>query len=180
LFARPQRINALTDIVKIVASSDEVTALKADGTVLTWGENDLGQLGYGYSSKISKVPQKIDYDGRATDIGDRFLIAENGSIWRWGPELLVFGDLRQKRLFTSSSPSSLFSFVNAKHIYATRLGNQSPVGFYVDDNNCLHSWGNSGAGIRGDGTHERAKLLFNNTRAELREDENKSLCIKGE
>ena len=84
----------LTDIVMISAGKDEHTvALRADGTVWTWGENNNGQLGVGNITD-QKCPTQVlgpDSMGFLEDIvyvsaGEDFCCAikEDGSVWCWG------------------------------------------------------------------------------------------------
>src|SRR5690606_25264061 len=47
----PTKISALKDIVQIHAEETYALALKKDGTVWAWGENELGQLGKAGSTK---------------------------------------------------------------------------------------------------------------------------------
>ena len=71
---------------KVVSGINHTIALKADGTVWTWGYNHHGQLGDG-TTKSSYIPQKIGL----TDVidiaaGDHFSMAlkKDGSVWVWG------------------------------------------------------------------------------------------------
>lgn len=43
----PRQVAGIDDVVDIGCGSGAATALRADGTVWTWGENDFGQLGLG-------------------------------------------------------------------------------------------------------------------------------------
>lgn len=71
---------------KVVSGLNHTVALKADGTVWTWGYNHHGQLGNG-TVQSSYIPEKINL----TDVidvaaGDYFSMAlkKDGSIWAWG------------------------------------------------------------------------------------------------
>lgn len=44
---KPQRVSDLTDIVSISANGDSAYAVRSDGTVWAWGENEYGELGDG-------------------------------------------------------------------------------------------------------------------------------------
>ena len=45
---------------QVAAGTDFTVALKADGTVWTWGNNEYGQLGNGVSNGTVVYPEKID------------------------------------------------------------------------------------------------------------------------
>jgi alpha-tubulin suppressor-like RCC1 family protein len=64
-------------------------AIKDNGTLWSWGYNDYGQLGLGYSYPIPiTIPNQIGSDSDWSDIsaGDRHSLARksNGTIWGWG------------------------------------------------------------------------------------------------
>ncbi|HEX2946057.1 MAG TPA: S-layer homology domain-containing protein [Clostridia bacterium] len=71
--------------VKSVALSTHTLALKADGTVYGWGDNNLGQCGTAAGKYILK-PLKITGGARdiaATD-GESYILKTDGSIWGCG------------------------------------------------------------------------------------------------
>jgi alpha-tubulin suppressor-like RCC1 family protein len=73
---------------QVAAGGWHTLALKADGTLWAWGENDFGQLGLGVTGGTHRVPQQV---GTASDwktiAGGRehsFAIKNDGSLWAWG------------------------------------------------------------------------------------------------
>lgn len=46
-FRTPYEVDGAEDVVAVASSGHHVLALRADGTVLAWGENRRGQLGDG-------------------------------------------------------------------------------------------------------------------------------------
>ena len=54
----PEKIDSLSNIIKIAAAGQTAVALKTDGTVWTWGRNDNGQLGNG-TTVSSNVPVQV-------------------------------------------------------------------------------------------------------------------------
>ena len=82
----------LSGVIAISAGALHSVALKADGTVWTWGNNDFGQLGYGVVGGVHYRAQMV---GTLTGIssvaagGSRtFAVktdgAASGSVWAWG------------------------------------------------------------------------------------------------
>lgn len=62
-------------------------ALKTDGTLWSWGDGRLGQLGLGsYSSQSTPVQVGTDTDWAQVSVGNNFTIAlkTDGSLWGWG------------------------------------------------------------------------------------------------
>jgi alpha-tubulin suppressor-like RCC1 family protein len=73
--------------IQVAAGGNFGVALQADGTVWTWGVNDVGQLGDG--TFISRpVPQKIPNLSGITQIsaglGHVLALAADGAVWAWG------------------------------------------------------------------------------------------------
>jgi alpha-tubulin suppressor-like RCC1 family protein len=54
----PKKIESLTNIVKIAAAGQFAMALRKDGTVWTWGRNNVGELGIG-TTENSNVPVQV-------------------------------------------------------------------------------------------------------------------------
>ena len=88
-FASFQQITTAEDWVKVSASYFFTLALKADGTIWAWGQNDLYQLGNPPATAQQLFPIQV---GTASDWADiasgtsdtAFAIKSNGTIWGWG------------------------------------------------------------------------------------------------
>ena len=85
---RAAPVTGLSDVVAIAAGGDLSIALRADGTVWTWGDNRLGQLGIGSTDFQRDVPMKVDGLPTITAIaaggGFGLALATNGELWAWG------------------------------------------------------------------------------------------------
>jgi YD repeat-containing protein len=88
----PVQVVGLTNVVKIAAGGYFSLALRSDGTVWAWGENNTGQLGDG-STINSPVPVQVSGLSRVTNIsaGDESSLATRLSgirgvttVWAWG------------------------------------------------------------------------------------------------
>lgn len=55
----PGQVGSLSDVNAIAAGASHTVALKADGTVWTWGENSNGQLGNNTTEDSSLPVQAI-------------------------------------------------------------------------------------------------------------------------
>jgi regulator of chromosome condensation (RCC1) repeat-containing protein len=85
--AIPARVVGLSSIVDIADGFS--AALKADGTVWTWGLNDQGQLGQGTITPDppygTSVPgQVVDLDSVVAVDRGSFAIKSDGTVWTWG------------------------------------------------------------------------------------------------
>ena len=88
----PNGIDKLTDIINVSSGQNFMVALKKDGRVVAWGDNQYGQLGNGNNDNKSIPVYVTDSEGNElTDIikvscGSWHTIAlkKDGSVWAWG------------------------------------------------------------------------------------------------
>ncbi|HIS03264.1 MAG TPA: hypothetical protein IAA75_05075 [Candidatus Pullichristensenella avicola] len=79
-------VRVMDGAVQIAAGRDFSVALKADGTVWTWGRNDMGQLGLGHTD-TQTLPAQVELENVAEiAAGESFVLArlKDGSIYAWG------------------------------------------------------------------------------------------------
>lgn len=77
----------LGNVVAVAAGSRHSVALRADGTVWTWGVNEYGQLGLGDLESRSSATRVDGLDGVvAVAAGDLHTLAlrADGTVWAWG------------------------------------------------------------------------------------------------
>jgi len=83
----PKKVNGDTDWVAVSAGAFHCIALKADGTIWSWGNNDSSQLGLGNNTS-QNIPQKIgndnDWVGISTSAYSSYAVKANGTVWSWG------------------------------------------------------------------------------------------------
>jgi alpha-tubulin suppressor-like RCC1 family protein len=86
----PASVSGLTGITAVVGGYYFELALKSDGTVWTWGENQVGQLGNGTITTANDVPAQISSLTGITAISageDSFhsiALKNDGTLWGWG------------------------------------------------------------------------------------------------
>ena len=85
----PTQVGTATNWDKISAGRNFNLALKSDGTLWSWGQNDFGQLGNGFSfGNFNDVPTQrgTDTDWASIAAGELHSIAlkTNGTRWAWG------------------------------------------------------------------------------------------------
>jgi len=81
------QVSGLSGVTAIGAGNFSVAALKSDGTVWTWGDNSLGQLGNGTTTN-SSVPVQVkgltNVKVIASGIGHVAAIKSDNTVWSWG------------------------------------------------------------------------------------------------
>ena len=83
-----QPLAVMEDVVSASAGADFTVALKADGTLWTWGGNDEGQLGTGTTEGYATPVQVLD-QVTAVVAGDYHVAAlrTDGTLWMWGSNI---------------------------------------------------------------------------------------------
>lgn len=83
-----QPLAVMEDVVSASAGADFTVALKADGTLWTWGGNDEGQLGTG-TTEGSTTPVQVLDQVTAVVAGDYHVAAlrTDGTLWMWGSNI---------------------------------------------------------------------------------------------
>lgn len=83
-----QPLAVMEDVVSASAGADFTVALKADGTLWTWGGNDEGQLGTG-TTEGSATPVQVLDQVTAVVAGDYHVAAlrTDGTLWMWGSNI---------------------------------------------------------------------------------------------
>lgn len=115
-------------------------ALKSDGTVWAWGNNDRGQLGDGTKRKRNFPAQVKELD-EVIAIAPRQALRSDGTVWCWGynREGQCGDGTNSPRL----TPVQVKDLYGVKAIYA---------GTAVRDDGTVWTWGHNNYGQLGDGT----------------------------
>ena len=83
----PTTVATLRNVTAIATGYGHTLALLPDGTVWTWGKNDVGQLGDG-TTVARATPIRVPGLGNIVSIGAgpyaSFAINANGTVWAWG------------------------------------------------------------------------------------------------
>ena len=85
--AAPVQIGSDTNWTHIAIGAAHSLALKNDGSLWAWGQNDRGQLGDGTkSNKLAVTQIGSDHDWSAISAGHftSFALKNDGSLWGWG------------------------------------------------------------------------------------------------
>jgi alpha-tubulin suppressor-like RCC1 family protein len=141
-------INA-TGIIAIAAGGSHTLALKSDGTLLSWGSDNAGQLGNGtVSGKKASPVSVVNASGIiAISAGDTHSLAlkSDGTLLSWGND--SFGQLGNGAVI--GNQVSPVSVVNASGIIAISAGGIHSLALKSDST--VFSWGNDSSGQLGNG-----------------------------
>ena len=132
----------------VVAGGNHSLAIKQDGTIWAWGENQYGQIGDGSSGNRKLSPVKI---GAATNwksiaAGRTFSLAikTDGTLWSWGDNF--YGQLGHG-ISPAFTPKQVGTDTDWK--FVTAGGNHVVA---IKNDNSLWAWGSNMEGQLGDGT----------------------------
>ena len=138
-----QPLAVMEDVVSASAGADFTVALKADGTLWTWGGNDEGQLGTG-TTEGSATPVQVLDQVTAVVAGDFHVAAirTDGTLWTWGDNL--FGQLGDGTQDSRPTPQQILTDVSA-----VNLGGYHAAAIRTDGT--LWMWGSNIDGQLGTG-----------------------------
>ena len=138
-----QPLAVMEDVVSASAGADFTVALKADGTLWTWGGNDEGQLGTG-TTEGSATPVQVLDQVTAVVAGDYHVAAirTDNTLWTWGDNL--FGQLGDGTQDSRPTPQQILTDVSA-----VNLGGYHAAAIRTDGT--LWMWGSNIDGQLGTG-----------------------------
>ena len=136
-------------LAMVAAGYYHTLALKSDGTVWAWGDNEYGQLGDGTTTERS-APVHVQLLSGITGIagGGRHTVAlkNDGTVWAWGYN--GSGQLGDGSNTDSSTPIPVLSLSG---IAAIAAGDSHTVALKNDGT--VWAWGYNGSGQLGDGSN---------------------------
>jgi len=150
----------ITGIQAVSAGGSYSLALKTDGSLLAWGDNDDGQLGNGSIINQSTPVSVIDAEGiriidiQAVSAGNNHSLAlkTDGTILAWGAN--YDGQLGDGTIMDRYNPVPVVDVAGnpITGVQAVYAGGQFSIALKTDGT--LLSWGYNGGGSLGDGTTE--------------------------
>lgn len=142
----------LTDVVATAVSEESSYVLLRNGTVVSWGKNDRGELGNGQLggwvwtySPLAPLPNLEHV--KAIAAGDHHALAllDDGTVWAWGANDL--GQLGNGSTTDNPLPEQAQQLSGIKEIASA--GDHNLALNYAGN---LYSWGSNGSGELGTGS----------------------------
>ena len=150
-FQLVQENTVSTNWSSVSAGDDFTIALKSDGSMWGWGDNEYGEIG---NSQHKEKRAPVQEDTNATDwkevsagVNHSVAIKEDGTLWSWGDNLsgeLGDGTNTPSRVQVQESSSSKWISISA--------GNKHTVA--IKDDGTLWVWGDNYYGQLGDNSVE--------------------------
>ena len=136
----------MDDVVAVSARGYHTAAIKANGSLWTWGSNHFGQLGDG-TTEHKYTPVKIMDNVAAVSAGSAHTAAikTDGSLWTWGDN--PYGELGDGTTEYKYSPVKIMD-----DVVAVSAGTCHTAAIKKDGS--LWTWGANSFGELGDGTTE--------------------------
>ncbi len=113
-FRVPVQCSGLSGVITIACGEEHSIALKSDGTVWTWGDNEYGQLGLGDGTYTDKyTPAQVnDLSGVTAIAGGEpqtLALKSDGTVWEsgWGSDQLR--QISDFNLNTNTTPTPIYS-----------------------------------------------------------------------
>lgn len=147
--AVPLRVPGLDQVVQIAAGGDTCYALRKDGTVWAWGDDEFGEVGNGTRRLDVDRPARVHGLAQVVAIAagasSGYALLRDGAVWAWGRGTShELGDGR-------ASDESLPVRVDLPS-GVTQLAADGEVAFALGRHGSVWAWGNNAYGQLGDGT----------------------------
>ena len=148
----PTQVPGLTNVTAVAAGTHHTLALKADGTVWSWGWNQFGQLGDGSGANKSTPIQITSLTNvRAIAAGGNhsLILKADGSVWAFGSN--TYGELGDGTLLLRYTPVRV---LNGAQFIA--CGQYHSLAIFSDGT--VFAWGSNSNGQLGNGTTVSSKV----------------------
>ena len=116
--AVPVQVAGLTDMIAVAGARFTIYAVRADGTVMAWGQGHYGELGNNTTTQVS-APVKVTVPAGATAVAGGNLSGyalQGGKVWAWG--LNDMGQLGNATTKNASLPTAVTGLNNVSGIAA--------------------------------------------------------------
>lgn len=145
----PVRVPGLTGVVSIAAGGDSVYALRRDGSVWAWGDDEFGELGNGTQRLDEAVPTRVKTPRHVVEIAagscSGYALLADGTVWAWGR-----GDAGQLGDGIDSDRSNPVRIRGLTHVAQVVGGGD--MAFALERNGSAWSWGVNTLGQLGNGS----------------------------
>ena len=148
----------LSGVKALTAGSSHSLALKDDGTILAWGNNESGQLGDGTNANSTQPVKVANLSGVEAISGGgapsySLALKDDGTVWAWGDNRAsqgtrIGGQLGDDEITSSNTPLQVSDLPGG--IEAIAAGAEH--GLALKDDGTVWAWGYNFFGQLGNGT----------------------------
>lgn len=145
---QPVRVTNLSYVTAISSGLKHCMALKSDGTVWAWGDNEWGQLGNGTTTDRFVPTQVNNLSGIIAIAAGHYhslALKSDGTVWAWGDN--ESGELGTGNTVNSYIPVKINELTGIKAIAAGEAHSMA-----LTSNGKVWTWGNNESGQTGNGT----------------------------
>jgi alpha-tubulin suppressor-like RCC1 family protein len=146
---RVEEVPSLRDVVEVRSGLNHALALRADGRVLSFGQNSHGQLG-DETSGARLVPVVVDgvedVKAIAACLNTSMALRRDGTVWIWGFAQHLLGQAADR-----GSTSTPLMVPGLDHV--VEIGCADNAGFALLDDGQLYAWGGSANGLLATGAN---------------------------
>lgn len=139
----PYERQPLRNVIRIQAGDQHSLALKADGTVWSWGSNEFGQLG-SHGTDMNRLAERVQDLSNITEIASyrshNLALDQEGNVWAWGEN---WGGQMSNSLSKTKSPYKVQGLPPIQHI-----STGSYHSLALDENGDVWIWGINDFGLR--------------------------------
>lgn len=145
VIATPTQIGTATNWLSVSDGWYHTIALKTDGTLWAWGDNEYGQLGD--NTTVDKLtPTQIgtatNWQTIETGIYHSLALKTDGTLWFWGSRFNIYGTSTQNNIPTQiGTDTNWLKLTGGQHHCAA-----------IKTDGTLWTWGENSTGQLGDGT----------------------------
>ena len=145
VIATPTQIGTATNWLSVSDGWYHTIALKTDGTLWAWGDNEYGQLGD--NTTVDKLtPTQIgtatNWQTIETGIYHSLALKTDGTLWFWGSRFNIYGTSTQNNIpIQIGTDTNWFKLAGGQHHCAA-----------IKTDGTLWTWGENSTGQLGDGT----------------------------
>jgi alpha-tubulin suppressor-like RCC1 family protein len=138
---------------QVITAQDNGFAVRSDGTVFAWGDNQAGQLGDGTTTarltpvQVTGLSSVVQVAGGG---GTSIALRSDGTVWTWGDN--HFGQLGDGSTRSRSVPAQVSGLSNI-----IQVDEDAQVSLALRADGTVFAWGTNNVGQLGDGTNTQRR-----------------------